>query len=57
MEVTMKSIAWIKCPICGRKLLKIFPGQTRIKNLPTYCRQCKQESFISYEPKPVSLSR
>ena len=45
------------CPFCGSKLpLRLLP-ETRLKDLPVYCKRCKKETIVNTEPEPESLSR
>lgn len=39
---------WIICPVCrrNRRLLRVEP-ETVARNLPVYCRDCKQEIVLN----------
>ena len=38
---------WITCPVCGRgKVLCILP-ETKVKNLPVYCKVCRRETIVN----------
>ena len=38
---------WLMCPSCGRgKVLCMLPD-TRVLNLPVYCKVCKKESIVN----------
>lgn len=43
---------WLMCPKCGvQKLLRLAPT-TEVKDLPVYCKHCKQESIVNILPEP-----
>lgn len=48
---------WLECPICHRnkRLLRI-ERDTEARELPVYCRDCKQESILNIE-KGQSVER
>ena len=38
---------WLVCPVCKRhKLLRILPS-TVVKDLPVYCKHCRNESVVN----------
>ena len=38
---------WLICPVCKRhKLLRILPS-TVVKDLPVYCKHCRNESIVN----------
>lgn len=40
---------WYTCPKCGfPKMLKIR-ADTKVQNLPAYCKKCKRESIINID--------
>nr|DAG13194.1 MAG TPA: cysteine-rich protein [Caudoviricetes sp.] len=43
------------CPVCGKgKLLKLLPTSI-VRNLPSKCKRCGQETIVNIEaPEPVS---
>ncbi len=44
---------WGRCPVCGRKMLKIRPD-TVLRHFPAYCRYCRQETVVNTEtPEPI----
>lgn len=40
------------CPVCGQKLLRLT-STTTAKDLPVYCKRCRQESIVNILPEPV----
>lgn len=42
---------WCKCPKCGNPKMIKYREDTRIKNLPGYCKKCKKETLITIEPE------
>ncbi len=46
---------WVICPVCGKgKLLKLLPTSI-VRNLPSKCKRCGQETIVNIEaPEPVS---
>lgn len=42
---------WYKCPKCGYPKMIKYREDTRIKNLPGYCKKCKKETLITIEPE------
>lgn len=46
-RITANNERWLKCPVCGtQKILRILPS-TVVKDLPVYCKRCKQESVVN----------
>lgn len=46
-RITASNERWVKCPVCGtQKILRILPS-TVVKDLPVYCKRCKQESVVN----------
>lgn len=45
---------WIKCPHCGNPKMQLARNDTRVENLPAYCKYCKTENIIKIEPKSRS---
>ena len=40
---------WVGCPKCGGKMLMVRED-TKLVNFPAYCKKCKSESVINFEP-------
>ncbi len=43
---------WAVCPECGKRMIKIYKN-TVFKNLPVWCKQCKEERHISRTIAPA----
>ena len=47
-KLTVKD-GWLLCPVCGKqKVLRLTPGTTA-KDLPVYCKLCRQESIVDID--------
>lgn len=46
---------WVMCPVCGKgKILKVN-RTTIVRNLPSFCRRCGQETIVNIDaPEPES---
>ena len=55
MEVVVKKLEWIICPICGNKTRLKMRNDTIIKNFPLYCPKCKKESLIEVKNMQVNV--
>lgn len=55
MEVVVKKLEWIICPICGNKTRLKMRNDTIIKNFPLYCPKCKKESLIEVKNMQVKV--
>lgn len=47
-ERTVDLAQWVKCPFCGKKIMKALPD-TRAYNVLVYCRGCKRELLANGE--------
>ena len=43
----MKTVAWIRCPLCGNKTRLKIREDTELKNFPLFCPKCKLETIIN----------
>lgn len=41
---------WVLCPICGGKTRTKIRPDTEAKNLPIFCKICKNEFLLNVEP-------
>jgi len=47
---------WKKCPKCGNEHFIKVSEQTRLFKFPAYCKRCKQQIVINYEPKSQTVN-
>ena len=45
---------WLTCPNCGHGKILRMTEETRVKNLPVYCKKCRCESMVNID---MSLSQ
>lgn len=41
-----------KCPVCGQQTLFFPLPNTEVKNLPVWCKTCKQEVIVNIPFEP-----
>lgn len=39
-----------RCPVCNRQLLFLPLPETEVKDLPVWCKTCKQEVIVNIPP-------
>lgn len=53
----MSDMEWLRCPIYGNKTrLKILKN-AELRNFPSYCPKCRQDTLINIKQQNVSIVR
>lgn len=51
----MKTIKWIRCPVCSSKTRDRIREDTILKNYPLYCPKCKRETLIEVKNLQITV--